>query len=900
MEDLIMQRNLFSIFLFVLLCAGALTANKPALTHAQDSCCAERVERVLAASFYDADNYETSITLNNKGPLHLPVTLKFYGSAGEPFVTEVKVPPTSFRTLSLNKLLAGKSAYYKGNLQIAYKGKWMECGSQIRMVAGHVALDEQLQLLDFSGAAGDQTFQATWWKPSGTFGRVIVSNTANELTSVRLGNSYFQLWPHQTMTLALTDITPDADNGSISLNYFGKKGAIISRLLLEDYNSGFSLSLPFEATSGQSRILYGTGIRWGNDYRPVVVASNASNSLATVRCNVAANNSLEQLPDLVIQAHGVATTDPVALDGNLNTGSISCSVPALVHVTAMSVSSNNDFAGRVPMQDPQAQRSSTGGYPWYAESELHSLAHITNTTGFPQTIMWELNSDGEPGKLYSREQTLGAGETLSLDPQKLRDEQTPDGQGRTIPPSAVRGQIRWSVVDVAENSNGLGIIGRAEFLSDTQGWSATYACQDCCQASDTRLEFGQNSYFAEAGEPLTVSLRKRRQNCYGAELEPRVVTTGLVDSGDFGVNGLVVIPWGPGSFYLSAQSTLIQWFSNESSYCRRIAVAGFATTRLDAYRVIINDPVSVKDGQKGFFSASVIGNAPAVERYEWGWKAPEGAGNNPQVNFEGNDRVTSAKGHWFAIPASNQCTPNDDATYTVSCTVHFAGGKTARKETRFTVNPIWSPAGQVSAPKVTGGPGLAYDSEKKIWYVQDKGTLSRTEPVKTMFVLATSQFYHKVEVHEDVHVRQWGPGGSLYDLFQVNDLMRRLYPLTAATSDDLVITVNDEFFEWRRDQQKEFESRRQAIETEAYTVSDPIAPMYIYQLCAGIRTEWLTGGDDEHGHERSDMFIPGASPLQPQWTDNATGKSTSRKVDKYGNKSVRGDRRKSHRPRRGR
>jgi hypothetical protein len=69
------------------------------------------------------------------------------------------------------------------------------------------------------------------------------------------------------------------------------------------------------------------------------------------------------------------------------------------------------------------------------------------------------------------------------------------------------------------------------------------------------------------------------------------------------------------------------------------------------------------------------------------------------------------------------------------------------------------------------------------------------------------------------------------DLFQINDLMTHLSPLTDATQNGLQTKIDNAFVSWYNGQVAIMNNRRNAAEKDAYDVSDLLAPKYLYQNC---------------------------------------------------------------------
>jgi hypothetical protein len=197
----------------------------------------------------------------------------------------------------------------------------------------------------------------------------------------------------------------------------------------------------------------------------------------------------------------------------------------------------------------------------------------------------------------------------------------------------------------------------------------------------------------------------------------------------------------------------------------------------------------------------------------------------------GNAQSTTTNGRWFALP-NTTCTASLSAVYTIKSTVTFPGGLQKIPQTTLTVN-LFQLAGFVAAPFVYGYPAYSYNSSQQLWVVTGAGSLARSAPSKTVYYPASSQFYNKVNQHENKHVQQWGTGGINQDLYLVSSLMSQLSPLTDATENGLKAKINNAMASWNQGQAAIHQSRHAAMEAEAYAVSDAIAPQYRYQSSCG-------------------------------------------------------------------
>jgi hypothetical protein len=244
--------------------------------------------------------------------------------------------------------------------------------------------------------------------------------------------------------------------------------------------------------------------------------------------------------------------------------------------------------------------------------------------------------------------------------------------------------------------------------------------------------------------------------------------------------------------------------------------------------VIISPPASIMDGDSATFGVIVRGGTATA--YEWSFEAPSGAGNNPNVQFSSaSNSSTTTDGHWFALP-NDPCTAQPTAVYTIRCAVTFSDGTQITKETSLLVNGYWSPAGDVDPNelKIIGTP-TAYQDAEGVWHVSGPHTLQRVLPMKNVYVSSSSQFFMKVDAHEQEHLNHFQPGNLFGNILLVSDLYERIKDFTAPTLQELGNLVNAEYTQFRMEQIMILDGLRGESENRAYQVSDPIAPQYLYQ-----------------------------------------------------------------------
>jgi hypothetical protein len=238
-----------------------------------------------------------------------------------------------------------------------------------------------------------------------------------------------------------------------------------------------------------------------------------------------------------------------------------------------------------------------------------------------------------------------------------------------------------------------------------------------------------------------------------------------------------------------------------------------------------------QDGDTASFSVTVTGTDPsAPPTYQWSFKAPGGAGNNPNVNFtDPTSASTKTDGHWFAYP--NQECPDAPltSTYEIRVDVTIPNRKPKNKKSKLTIN-LPNVAGRTGNPVFFGGPDVTFDDKRKLYFVSGPGTMTRLIAPPEILVLPTSQFYDKTVAHENQHVLQYTIGLNS-DLYTVAGIMAVLSPLTDSTAAGLKSKIDTAAQAYLDSQNALAKSRRDAAEIDAYNVSDPILPRYAYQRC---------------------------------------------------------------------
>lgn len=880
----------------------------------------EVLHKLVGSYYLTNENIDAKLLLNNKGNEPLEVRPTLYNKDGVEFTpVPVTVAPQSFQLISLNEwaALAGDS-FKAGNIRLLHFGKDLVLGAQIYLTDHARSLSYEEKLAEL-GKFDSRVQEAVWWMPSREAEvRVVLTNTSDEPLSLvgRLGRKpnvvseahFLNLQPHTTRAIDLPNDFPGSTSFlnseviSLSVEHSGPSDALLARALVYERAKGYSNAVQFtNPTKGRSTEYQGVGFQiediLGSPMRPVIVARNVGPTAATVSVRVpytridgTRGNILltpEQLApgemrllnvQRIIQRSHQEQIDVASLEVTYDTA------PGSVIVNAHSVSNDHDQVFRVPMWDPMAQRSPTGGYPWRLEGTSITQTYIKNVTDTEEDyvafLVWQ---DG--GMYMLGRKSIAPHETVNIDVERLRDEQVPDENGQTIPLNITSGQLQWTLLrkdtfpDDDTRAN-LSLLGRSEQVDIENGIATNYSCQNCCVGDHVGGYVSPSTIEIEYGQSASFQAYEMAETCYGF---PYVYPTGASwtssNAGMGQVSGGSITPQAAGQTNISAswqtQNSFVEpcppggggpmfaWYSMAEA-CTETRTGGpridedeftetgsntallipecgvcqthmFTTSPPAATltvkpKVRITGPGSANDGSNVTFSATVEGGTPSS--YNWTAEWSSGAGNNPKVTFGSSTAAsTSADAHWFANPNS-ACSASRNSKYEVKLAV-TVNGQSADKEQDYTVMVPWDPAGVTTAtPTITGGPIISFDPAAGVWRVTDIGTLAYVSNVsKTITVPTASQFYAKTDEHESKHVQQWDVAGLRGQYYNPATFYARIRNFTAPTSQALIQMLEAELSTFLREAKRSADRKCNQAEIEAFGVSDPLNPQYIYQIC---------------------------------------------------------------------
>ena len=222
--------------------------------------------------------------------------------------------------------------------------------------------------------------------------------------------------------------------------------------------------------------------------------------------------------------------------------------------------------------DAPAQRSSTGGYPWLVEGSSSTKAYIKNVTNEEQNYVSYLT--WENGGMYMIGlRQIAPHQTIEIDVRKLRNEQTPDEEGRVIPLEISKGQIQWAfkMGGTPDETviNQISLVGQMEQTDTTKGISTSYFCQNCCEEDGFGVIEPGNSEV-DMGSVVQYESYEDSYSCYGGFYRYQTTNSAQWSSSNQSVATISspgrVTTVGVGTTNIKARFNVTQHYVNQPCY----------------------------------------------------------------------------------------------------------------------------------------------------------------------------------------------------------------------------------------------------------------------------------------------------------------------------------------------
>ena len=205
--------------------------------------------------------------------------------------------------------------------------------------------------------------------------------------------------------------------------------------------------------------------------------------------------------------------------------------PGAIIAAAASVDQSGGRVFDVPVKDPKGSMFGGGSYPWRIDGDNRAVVHLKNidrmTDGKPRTAIVKIWFEG--GSYTLPVLLADAGQTVSIDLKKLRDDQVKDGAGQVLPLNVSKGQLEWHSRGVQGQ-----FIGRLVEYNPTTGISSSFSCGFVCMCETTYSSgfVAPSSFSGFPGDTANLQAFENDYDCNGTPLTYNVTTLALFTSGN--------------------------------------------------------------------------------------------------------------------------------------------------------------------------------------------------------------------------------------------------------------------------------------------------------------------------------------------------------------------------------
>ncbi|MGH9800521.1 MAG: hypothetical protein ACRD82_09170, partial [Blastocatellia bacterium] len=441
----------------------------------------------------------------------MEITPTFYSTSGQAFTANpITLKPAEVKYFAIAELLPRELNRNKvGGVSLSYMGSMMEVAAQLTLLGKGQTGNADITLL---GAMDyrSTTQEAVWWMPNKGTATMIMGNSSNTPISASLKFSggeteEIKLDPYATEVVTRKDagrpLLTEGVADSVRIEVAGPVGGLRAAGFVAAQDGRIISNIRYyDPQNVRQPHLFATRLNTkGNSLHMVLKNTAAAAITARPRFLPASGDgsAAVELPPIAINPHH-------AIEVNLKqllTAASARDDLDIVSVQVMNDGANGSLIGALcgvsqtkktvydtPLRDSGPLRNSTGSYPWRLDGDYSTVISITNIGSEPAGFTATVKHEG--GKYMPQARILAVGETATFDLNKIRDEQIPDKDGKTLPKTAKMGQFHWSVLRGGDNVR---LIGRGEMVSASRQVSSSYSCPVCCPDSFGELVASPNS-----------------------------------------------------------------------------------------------------------------------------------------------------------------------------------------------------------------------------------------------------------------------------------------------------------------------------------------------------------------------------------------------------------------------
>jgi|GEM_PF-2384352 len=502
-------------------------------------------QEILLLFSGDKSDERILLTLNNNrnAPLTTSVIAVSANGSMHP-LSDVDMIPGESKQIELAPLLRAANVGIGdlGWIRLNYNGVAMEMGAQLTLypLGSRSGVDSPRSLsIDFKSTKREAVF----WLPR--FGHVVLglANTSQaEITvdancaSVREkiivppGTSIIK---NATATgmLALTEAGLPI---SCSMSYDGSASALRAVGTVRGLE-GYAAPVRFyDPTTATFSNLTSVGLR--SFTRSFVTVSNITDHpielSPQLREATLENPRLQSLPPVQVEGHhsvhipidqAMRTLSDQAIP--LVTLTIKTDAPKGSIVGAVTQIGDDQIVEDIPLRTSNPPAYARGSYPIRWDEDYKNIVTVANTAsqrlGFGATI-----TAGNMVYVLKRE-PIDPGATVVVDVDKLKRDQVPDMNGKTLPLDAQYGKFHWIELGGGKNA---GLLGRTSVSSVQNRRRSSFSCPFPCAYSFFQNPFFDTSIFwtIPLGQSLTSNTSQYAYDIYGYQYFYPISGTGLI------------------------------------------------------------------------------------------------------------------------------------------------------------------------------------------------------------------------------------------------------------------------------------------------------------------------------------------------------------------------------------
>jgi len=461
--------------------------------------CTQVAEQKIYAPLIELpESQGTEINLNCRSPHEMVVTPIFYTQKGDaingPTFT---MQPAEVKTVDLKTLMPKniRNRHDWGGMALSYTGTSLEMWGQLRLLRVSRGGSADITFVNLPDKRSD-TRNAVFWLPADGEAIIALGNLSDSpaLAELQFSNGDVQEVSIPAFGTELvrrrSEERSNSEKGkpeAVTINSKGVTGSVIPAGVIASTDGSFTSAIRFYDTQNIVQPnLYSTRFRLGNVKARMLLRNTGTKTIsATPRFLPVGDDptAFIDLPSVTLEPNQVADVDLKPLESAVQSDSrydaVSIQVlnsgdPGSLVGALNGIDTVTGMTYDVPLRDSGGVRISTGAYPWRLDHDVSTIASVTNISPMPSAIVVQINYPG--GSYLLDPRRLAAGETAVYDLRKIRDEQVPDRNGNTIPRSVNGGQFRWFIHGAGSGR----LLGRIEMLSQSQGISSSYSCNDPC------------------------------------------------------------------------------------------------------------------------------------------------------------------------------------------------------------------------------------------------------------------------------------------------------------------------------------------------------------------------------------------------------------------------------------